>query len=66
MNSKFSNRHVTFESNIESVRPIRILIESLSFAGPYVQSDLILSELHQHLYQRWTAFQQCIADELIE
>ena len=31
-----------------------------------VQSDLIRPELQQHLFQRWTAFQQCIVDELIE
>ena len=33
--SKFSNRHVTFESNLESGHPIRI--ESRSFAGPYLK-----------------------------
>ena len=31
-----------------------------------VQSDLILQELQQHLFQRWTAIQQLIVDELIE
>jgi len=31
-----------------------------------VQSDLILPELYQHLFQRWTAFQHSIADELME
>ena len=31
-----------------------------------VPSDLILPELQQHLFQRRTAFQQCVVDELIE
>ena len=31
-----------------------------------VPSDLILLELQQHLFQRRTAFQQCVVDELIE
>jgi len=31
-----------------------------------VQSDLILPELHQHIFQRWTALQQRVVDELIE
>ena len=35
--SKFSNRHVTFKSNLESGHPIRIRIESRSFAGPYLK-----------------------------
>jgi len=38
----------------------------VAYVTASVQSDLILSELQQHLFQRWTAFQQCIVNELIK
>ena len=38
----------------------------LAYITVNVQSDVILSQLQQHLLQRWTAFQQCIVDELVE
>jgi len=31
-----------------------------------VQSDIILPELQQHLFQRWIAFQQCTVEKMIE
>jgi len=39
----------------------------LAYVKVSVLSELILSELHQHLFQRRTAFQQCTdVDELIK
>ena len=38
----------------------------LAYITESVQSDLTVPELQLHLFQRWTAFQQCIVDEQIE
>ena len=38
----------------------------LAYITVNVHSDVIQSQLQQHLFQRWTAFQQRIVDELIE
>jgi len=37
----------------------------LAYVTVNVQSDLILSELQQHLFQSWTAFQQHIMVKLM-
>jgi len=39
---------------------------SLGYVAASVQNDLILPELLQYLFQRWTAFRQRIVDELTE
>ena len=38
----------------------------LAYITVSVQSDVILPELQQNLFQRWTAFHQLIVDEQSE